>query len=127
MMDMKIISEETNKGSNRIDFFLHLGNFLDEFYIASSEIKVKMLQKEPENMKHAEFVPYLAATSHKLANDYDLDPPSWAFQKRCYLPGNKPYFGGNAIGKLRLFLMFESPTEFKHRNLFVSKNAISRI
>jgi hypothetical protein len=127
MMDMKIISEETNKGSNRIDFFLHLGNFLDEFYIASSEIRVQMLQKEPENMKHAEFLAYLAATAHKLANDYDLEPPSWVFQKRCYLAGNKPYFDGKAIGKLRLFLMYESPIELKHRNLFVSKHSLTRV
>jgi hypothetical protein len=126
-MTIKKVSEEANKGADRIDFFLHLGNFLDEFYAASPEIRIKMVHEEPDDMMHPEFLAYLASASHKLANDCDFEPPAWVFQKRCYLPGSRPYFGANARGKLRLLFMYESPTEFKHRNLFVDESALSRV
>jgi hypothetical protein len=75
-------------------------------------------------MMSPEYVPFLAATVHKLALDYGLIPPWWVFEKRCYLPGMSPYFDCNATGRLRLLFMYKSPSEFKHRNLFVDENVL---
>ncbi|MDR1978025.1 MAG: hypothetical protein LBQ42_04760 [Synergistaceae bacterium] len=104
-----------------------LGDFLDEFYKTTPEIQAKMLGEPPENMDRQEYVPFLASTAHKLANDHGLDPPRWVFEKRCYLPGRSPYFACNAKSKLRLLFMYKSPAEFKHRNLFVDENALGRV
>ena len=38
----------------------------------------------------------------------------------------KPFFGCNAKGDLRLLFMYKSPAEFKHRNLFVDENVLER-
>ena len=118
------VSHEANAGA---DFYLLLGDFLDVFYKVSPDIQTKMLCREPEEMSKPEFVPFLAATAHKLADDYGLDTPRWVFERRCYLPGAKPYFGCGAKGNLRLLFMYKSPAEFKHRNLFVDENVLTRV
>jgi hypothetical protein len=118
------ISRETNSGQ---DFYLLLGDFLDAFYTAPADAKTEMLRDEPEEMREPEFVPFLAATAHKLANDYRLPAPRWTFDRRCYLPGDKPHFGCGARGNLRLLFMYKSPSEFKHRNLFVDENVLTRV
>ncbi|MDR1641677.1 MAG: hypothetical protein LBT59_18455 [Clostridiales bacterium] len=118
------ISIKANMGE---DFYLLLGDFLDEFYKASQAIKAMMLEEPPEDMLVAEYVPFLAATAHKLANDNRFAPPRWVFDRRCYLPGGEPFFGCKAQGNLRLLFMFISPPEFKHRNLFVDENVLVRV
>jgi hypothetical protein len=118
------ISVKTNNGN---DFYLLLGDFLDEFRGAALKIKEAMLNDAPENMANMEYVPFLASTAHKLANDCGLEPPRWVFAKRCYLPGAQPYFACNSKGKLRLLFMYKSPPEFKHRNLFVDENVLARV
>jgi hypothetical protein len=118
------VSVNVNNGS---DLYLLLGDFLDEFRRANPKAKAAMLGGTPENMANAEYVPFLAATAHKLANDNALRPPRWVFAKRCYLPGDQPYFACNAKGKLRLLFMYKSPPEFKHRNLFVDENVLARV
>ncbi|MDR1061596.1 MAG: hypothetical protein LBL83_10415 [Clostridiales bacterium] len=124
MYDINRISLETNAGA---DFYLLLGDFLDEFYRATPETRTEMLREKPEDMSRPEFVPFLAATAHKLADDYGLAPPRWAFERRCYLPGASPHFGCGAKGNLRLLFMYKSPAEFKHRNLFVDENVLARV
>ncbi len=125
MSSIGYISREANAGSN---FYLLLGDFLDEFYRASTDARADMLRGAPEDIDgRLELVPFLAATAHKLANDYGLTPPDWVFEKRCYLPGMKPHFGCGASGNLRLLFMYKSPPEFKHRNLFVDENVLVRV
>jgi hypothetical protein len=118
------ISENTIKGQ---DFDLLLGNFLDDFYYSDSETKNLMIKIAPLDMPLQIQVPYLAAIAHKLANDFELDVPSWVFEKRCYLPGDKPYFGCFLKGKLPLLFMYISPAEFIHRNIFICNNALTRV
>ena len=122
--DMRSISLETSAGK---DFYLLLGDFLDDFYRAAPDIKAQMLAAAPHIMANREYVPFLAATAHKLANDCGIEPPRWVFDKRCYLPGGEPHFACNARGKLRLLFMYKSPAEFKHRNLFVDENVLLRV
>jgi hypothetical protein len=124
METLKQISIDTHAGNS---FYLLLGNFLDLFYNSSQIIRQEMIKDEPENMDKIEYLPFLAATANKLANDFDLKTPLWTFAPRCYLQGDKPYFGNNARGNLRLLYLYESPIEFKHRNLFVDKDVLSRV
>jgi len=118
------ISVHTNIGN---DFYLLLGDFLDAFYLADLNIRQIMISEPPVDMESPEFVPFLAAVAHKLAIDYKIFPPSWVFESRCYLPGVEPHFACNAKGKLRLLFMYKSPSEFKHRNLFVDENVLVRV
>jgi hypothetical protein len=124
MDSIRGISRNTNAGG---DFYLLLGDFLDEFYRAPPHVQAQMLREAPGDMKSPELVPFLAAAAHKLANDHELAPPEWAFERRCYLPGAQPHFGCNAKGNLRLLFMYKSPAEFKHRNLFVDENVLVRV
>ncbi|MDR0325075.1 MAG: hypothetical protein LBI19_03145 [Oscillospiraceae bacterium] len=118
------ISVNTNAGA---DFYLQLGDFLDSFCRTPDGEKIKMLADMPDDMSKSEYLPFLASTTHKLADDYGLQPPEWVFDERCYLPGARPHFACNASGNLRLWFMYKSPPEFKHRNLFVDENVLARV
>jgi hypothetical protein len=118
------ISEKTNAGA---DFYIRLGDFLDSFYRTSKEEKAEMIAAAPDDMERPEYVPFLASTAHKLADDFGIQPPDWIYDRRCYLPGTQPHFACNAKGNLRLWFMYKSPPEFKHRNLFVDENVLARV
>ena len=124
MSTVRNISIGTNENH---DFYLLLGDFLDAFYIADKTTQASMVTEPPIKMLRPEFVPFLAATVHKLAIEYKLDIPSWVFEPQCYLSGTAPHFALNAKGKLRLLFMYKSPSEFKHRNLFVDENVLVRV
>jgi len=115
------IIENAAKGQ---DFHLLLGDFLDAFYRAGPEARQAMIEARPGDAM-PDLLPYAAAAAHKLANDYGLDVPAWVFEKRCY--SARPFFGCRARGNLRLLFMYQSPTEFKHRNLFVDENVLARV
>ncbi|MDR2044996.1 MAG: hypothetical protein LBQ15_11710 [Clostridium sp.] len=118
------VSHRANSGE---DFYLLLGDFLDEFYKAVTPERLEMLREPPERMEAPELVPFLAATAHKLSNDCGFAPPRWVFDSHCYLPGGEPHFGCGAKGNLRLLFLYKSPPEFKHRNLFVDENVLVRV
>ena len=118
------ISNMCNKGYN---FYVLLHDYLDEFYRSSNEKRIIMMAEPPLAMPRLEYLPYLAAAVHKLANDYSLPPPDWVFEKKCFLPRDQPHFGCMAKGDLKLWFMFSSPLEFKFRNLFVDENVLMRV
>ena len=125
-MDIIAVIEGASQGR---DFHLLLGDFLDEFYRSDAFKQQEMINKAParhEKRVPCEYLAYLAATAHKLANDYQLDVPKWVFDSKYYLH-DRPYFAGNVEGNLRLLFMYFSPPEFKHRNLFVDANALTRV
>lgn len=122
-MDARTITEETANGR---DFYLCIGDFLDEFYRADSKSRSTILEAPPDFSIDSVQLAYLASVVHKLANDYGLTAPAWVFDERCYLR-DKPFFGCKAKGNLRLLFMYKSPTEFKHRNLFVDENVLQRV
>ena len=123
METIRNISIQTNAGQ---DFYLLLGNFLDEYYAKGLDKRTLMVEDPPLDMTSRELLPFLAATTHKLCNDCGFPPPSWVFKEQCYLRG-LPFFACNAKGNLRLLFMYKSPIEFKHRNLFVDENALVRL
>jgi hypothetical protein len=122
-MDASVISKETLKGN---DFYLCLGDFLDEFYRTGHGARKAMLEIQPDFSIPHENLAFLASAVHKLANDHGLRVPDWVFDERCYLR-DKPFFGCRARGNLRLLFMYKSPIEFKHRNLFVDENVLVRV
>jgi hypothetical protein len=115
----------TEQDSDR--FFLQLGDFLDDFYRAGHDERARMIgvSPKPASKMPSERFSFLAATAHKLANDYSLSVPEWVYDERSYL--SSPYFGSHVKGNLRLIYMFMSPTEFKHRNMFVDPEVLTRV
>jgi hypothetical protein len=125
MNTIDTVLKEAASGTN---FYLALGSFLDEFYLADTATRQLMIDSRPADSaweNPPELLAYAASTAHKLANDYQLTVPAWVFEKRFYLA--KPFFGCKARGNLRLLFMYISPTEFKHRNLFVDENVLKRV
>ena len=126
MDSIRRVLDNTKKGG---DFHLLMGDFLDEYYRVSLETKQHMISESPSETGMQcgrELLAFAAAAAHKLANDYGLNVPKWVFEKSYYLR-DKPYFGCGAVGDLRLLFMYKSPTEFKHRNLFVDEHVLSRV
>jgi hypothetical protein len=126
MFTMKRLIDQVRNGE---DFHLLLGDFLDEFYRSEQDAQQLMINDEPSLIADGiarEWLGFAASTAHKLANDHGLAVPTWVFDRRCYLY-DQPYFGGGATGTLRLLFMYTSPTEFKHRNLFVDENVLTRV
>jgi hypothetical protein len=124
-MNIDTVILATSEGGN---FHLLLGDFLDEFYRANQATQQRMLDSSPLGIEGIpnRYLAYAAATAHKLANDFGIDVPNWVFDSRCYLK-DAPYFAGGVEGKLRLLFMYFSPAEFKHRNLFVDANVLTRV
>jgi hypothetical protein len=108
-------------------FLLDIGNFLDEYYCAPADKKEAMINAAPavSGIEDNTWFAYTASAVHKLANDDTIAVPDWVWDKKSYLAD--PYFGGNAKGRLRLYFMYTSPPEFKHRNMFVDSNALKRV
>jgi len=123
MNSIAYVLSETSKGQ---DFYLLMGDFLDEFYYAGEIKRVEMISVIPQLIGDPVHLAYAAAAIHKLCNDYGLSVPKWVFDSKCYLRED-PHFGCNAQGDLRLWFMYKSPSEFKHRNLFVDENVLVRI
>lgn len=124
--ELKTVIAESAKGN---DFSLSLRGFLDVFYSCTDD-KEKMfalIKREPQQFKNVPDYQYAmcAATANKLANDYDLEVPSWVWKDRYYM--KEMYFGGIRKGKLRMYNMLYSPAEFKHRGLFVDENILMRV
>jgi hypothetical protein len=125
---MYAISQAIGQLSRGVDFYIALGDFLDEFYRQDCGTRQAMIDEEPqtgENVRR-EHAALFAAAAHKLANDYGLTVPEWVMDKK-YKLADEPYFDCNAKGNLRLLFMYKSPAEFKYRNLFVDENFLMRV
>ena len=125
---MITIEQSINRLNNGEDFWTSFGDFLDEFYRQSNSVRQQMIADEPTNYPQI-YKPHkalFAATVHKLANDYSLETPTWVWKQEYYMT-EQPFFDCNAKGNLRLLFMYKSPTEFKHRNLFVDENILVRV
>ena len=109
----------------RRDFWNHLADFLDQFYL---ERRLDMLQDEPArlagNIDDGDIADaYLAATAVSLARSLAMVPPAWARRPDRKL--HRPWFASSGPA-IRATLLLESPAPFRERNLFVSENALTR-
>ena len=101
------------------------GNFLDEFYRSTSERRQELINEDIRYLNlSVEEKAYLAASVHKLANDFELQVPTWVFDSEYRL--REPFFARGVTGDLRFIYLYESPIEFKYRNIFTSRNTLSR-
>ncbi|MDR1050998.1 MAG: hypothetical protein LBP95_07975 [Deltaproteobacteria bacterium] len=70
--------------------------FLDDFYSSTPDVRMTLIAEASLEMSDPAHLPYLAATAHKLANDFDITPPAWVFEDSSYLSGKTPYVTDNA-------------------------------
>jgi hypothetical protein len=99
-----------------------LREFLDEFYVGTTEKMANAIAREPAQIG---IVPdaYLAAVAEHLALKYRLVVPAWVEGPSRFL--TEPFFSGG-LESLKAILLVESPLAFRRRQIFVSANALSR-
>lgn len=95
--------------------------FLDLFYV-NPDSRQQAIEERPASID-AVHDAYVAAVAEHLARVYGLRIPEWS-----EIHGNglrEPFFAGG-LQSLKGVLVAESPTAFRRRLLFVSKDALSR-
>lgn len=98
-----------------------LREFLDSFY-SNADSRQQAIEARPACID-AVHDAYVAAVAEHLARVYGLPIPEWS-----EIHGNglrEPFFAGG-LQSLKAVLTAESPTAFRRRLLFVSKDALSR-
>ena len=103
------------------EFDPSLREFLDSFY-ANSRSRQAALEVRPDSID-AVHDAYIAAVAEHLSRSYGLPLPEWT-----EVHGNdlhEPFFAGG-LQSLKSILTIESPSAFRRRLLFVSKDALSR-
>lgn len=95
--------------------------FLDSFYM-SGDSRQRAIDDEPDSID-ALHDAYVAAVAEHLARVYELRMPEWSESHGNGL--REPFFAGG-LQSLKGVLTVESPTAFRRRLLFVSKDALSR-
>jgi hypothetical protein len=98
-----------------------LREFLDSFY-SNADARQRAIEERPDSLD-AVHDAYVAAVAEHLARVYGLPIPAWS-----EVHGNglrEPFFAGG-LESLKGVLTAESPTAFRRRLLFVSKDALSR-
>jgi hypothetical protein len=102
-------------------FDLALREFLDSFY-ADPEQREAAIRQRPQTLDPLRDA-YIAAVAEHLARSWHLEIPIWAETQGMDL--KRPFFAGK-LESLKARLTVESPTSFRRRMLFVSKDALSR-
>jgi hypothetical protein len=106
-----------------------IGEFLDAYYAADLAKRQAMYSDRPSSVdlpdprKTQVIDAYLSAVAEALAYKDRLAAPQWAYDRRYFL--DDPWFASDIQG-LRMLLLMESPVFFRRRNLFVSRNVLSR-
>ena len=98
-----------------------LREFLDSFYV-NPESRAQAIEERPASIDTVHDA-YVSADAEHLARVYRLPIPEWS-----EIHGNglrEPFFAGG-LQSLKGVLVAESPTAFRRRLLFVSKDALSR-
>jgi hypothetical protein len=99
-----------------------LREFLDEFYVADREQRQAAIGSEPPRLAPVHDA-YLAAVAEHLALRFGLAIPDWTEGEQRFL--QNPFFAGGLEG-LKALLLVESPLAFRRRQIFVSRDALSR-
>jgi hypothetical protein len=113
------VSRRTKRGEQAFDPALR--EFLDAFY-AHPEDRAAALRDPPEAID-ALHDAYLAAVAEHLSRCFSMPVPPWSDEHGFTL--TRPFFAGG-LESLKAILTVESPTAFRRRLLFVSKDALSR-
>jgi hypothetical protein len=116
---LEAVARETQAGSS---FDPLLREFLDEFYVADREQRQTAIASEPPRITPVHDA-YLAAVAEHLALRFRLSIPDWTEREDRFL--ENPFFAGGLEG-LKALLLVESPLAFRRRQIFVSRDALSR-
>jgi len=95
--------------------------FLDAFY-SNPDSRQQAIEDRPASID-AVHDAYVAAVAEHLARVHGLSIPDWSETHGNGL--REPFFAGG-LQSLKGVLVAESPTAFRRRLLFVSKDALSR-
>ena len=104
-----------------------LGEFLDEFYGASSaQERLAKMKNEPPLTGNEKLDAVLGAAAEYLAKLYRLpEVPAWVAGPTRTLA--EPYFTTNSTSPgMREYLTFSSPAEFRSRNIFTEERPLRR-
>jgi hypothetical protein len=131
--NLAAIAARTLRGKTKKErletFGFALRNFLDRFYAAPQPEKQEILHgKEPKKLRGAlkdggVADAYLAAVANHLCARYKIAPPAWSHTGHR-LPA-KPWFALKSP-EARIWLLTQSPAAFRERNLFISRDALTR-
>jgi hypothetical protein len=103
-----------------------LANFLDGFYASpnADALTAPPVLLAPTLGKLGQVQDaYLAATAEELARAREFPVPAWTNASSRKL--HHPWFA-SPLAALRAVLLLESPPAFRSRNLFISRNALTR-
>jgi len=119
------LAEVARAATDETAFSFCFRDFLDEFYAHPSPAK---LREEPPLLADVlhdggRADAYLAATAEFLAQRYKFNVPSWTRVVGRTL--HTPFFALDSHAA-RMWLLIESPTAFRERNIFISADALSR-
>jgi hypothetical protein len=116
---LREVVRRVQAGEQRFDPSLR--EFLDSFYVNPGR-RQQALEEQPASID-ALHDAYIAAVAEHLARVFDLSIPEWSEGHGNGL--REPFFAGG-LESLKGILVAESPTAFRRRLLFVSKDALSR-
>jgi len=105
------------------EFSFSFRNFLDAFYAMPDATSLAEPPAGSDRTRNA----YLAATCDFLCNKYNLPKPAWLTfpdEDRTFV-ADPPYFA-STYWKTRIWLLADSPQEFRQRNIFIGADALSR-
>lgn len=125
MNNIHSLSALANEIETKEDFSFGLKNFLDCFY---AKPDLKMLEDEPRLLKDVlqdeGFADaYLGAVAEHLARQNEWNLPAWCTSRKRSL--EFPFFAASSF-KMQRLLLADSPAAFRWRNIFVSRDALSR-
>ena len=98
-----------------------LREFLDSFY-TNPDSRMQAIDQRPASID-AVHDAYVAAVAEHLARVYGMPIPEWS---EAHGNGLREPFFASGLQSLKGVLVAESPTAFRRRLLFVSKDALSR-
>jgi hypothetical protein len=117
---LREVAERVQQGEQRFDPALR--EFLDHFH-GDPECRGHAIAEPPPSLDNDVRDAYLAAVAEHLARCYEIDVPAWSETSGPAL--QRPFFAGG-LESLKAVLTVESPTAFRRRMLFISKDALSR-
>ena len=108
---------------NPEDFSFAFRNFLDGFYAQPDPARVSVRPAGTEQTRNAD----LAATADFLCNRHRLRKPEGLVpvDGDPSLVAGPPYFASSYY-KTRVWLLADSPQEFRQRNIFIGADSLSR-
>jgi hypothetical protein len=116
---LKEVVRRVSAGEQKFDPCLR--EFLDSFYLGK-DTRQQAIGERPATID-AVHDAYVAAVAEHLARVYGLQIPEWSEAHGNGL--HEPFFAGG-LQSLKGVLVAESPTAFRRRLLFVTKDALSR-